>query len=134
MQPEVVARDLPARAEPIGEMRRIEARADHLAQRLLYCIGLRLEAREGKVGRKCSCEARHTAGDVQGRRARSGVGVARRQHQNGSDTHGQAHLSGIEPTHARACCGSGQHHGLTVLVRQGARREGEPQARRDLVA
>ena len=64
MQPEIIARDLPACAEPIGEMRRIEARADHLAQRLLYCIGLRHEAREGKVGRKCSCKARHAAGDV----------------------------------------------------------------------
>ena len=134
MQPEIVAGDFPTRAELIEKMCRVKTRAHHCAQSFFDGIGLRFKSGQREVRRKRACESRHAARHIQRGGARAGVGIARCHQQHRRDAHGEADARRIQPAHARARGGCGQQHGLTVLMRQRARRECHAQACSNLIA
>src|SRR5262249_31856938 len=119
VEPEVIARDLPAAAQLVGEPSRIETVPGQLAESLFDGILLRLEARESELGRERADEPAHAAGDVERSRPGDRVGVARREELRRRDAHGAAHAARVEPAQARAGGSRGKQVHLSILVREG---------------
>ena len=67
VEPEIIARDLPARAQLVEQTFGIEAAADQMAQCFLDRIVLRVESREREIGRKRGGKTAHAAGDIERR-------------------------------------------------------------------
>ena len=134
VEAEIVAGDLPARAEFIEEAVGREAAPHQLAERLFDGILLRFEAGERQFRRECRGKAAHAAGDVERRGTGHRVRIARRQQQCRGDAHGAADPGGVETAQAGSRRGGRQQRHLPVLMRQRPRREpgGEPPG--DIVA
>src|SRR4029453_4981800 len=105
VEPEPVARNLPARAELLEHALGPETVAHHLAQRLLDGVVLRLEAGQDQIRGPGTGESTHAARDVQRRRAGDHVRIAGREELRGRDAHGAAHLSGAHPQNTRSRSG-----------------------------
>ena len=134
VQPKIITRDFPARAELVEQMLGRKPVAHHFGQRFFDGVGLRFKPRQRQVWRERPGKTRHAAGHIERRRARAGVGVTRRHHQNRRDAHRETHARRIEPAHARARGSGGKQHRLPVLMRQRPRCERHADARRHFVA
>ena len=133
IEPEIIAGDVPNRAEVFEQVIWREAASDQIAEGLLDRVFLRSKTGTGQFGGERSGKAAHAAGDIERRRTCHCVGIARRQQQRGRNARGPADPGRIEPVQPRSRGGCSQQRHLAVLVRQWPRREAARQPRNDIV-
>ena len=134
IEPKIVSRDVPNRAEVFEQVIWREGASDQIAEGLLDRVFLRSETGTGQFGGERSGKAAHAAGNIERRSAGHRVGVARRQQQGGRNAHGPADSGRVEPVHPRSRGGRGQQRHLAVLVRQWPGREAARQPCGDIIA